>query len=365
MYKVQDIIDILEAHAPTPLQEKWDNCGMQVGNPEMEVTSALCTLDVTLNVVREAIEKGCNLIITHHPLIFGGLKSLTGKNDVERCVIEAIQKNVNIYAAHTNMDNVLKGVSGKMAEKLGLKKVAIMAPQSEKLVKIAVYVPQLHVTTVRNAMFAAGAGHIGNYDSCSFNVLGEGTFKALDASHPYVGEMGKQHFEKETRVEVVLPAFIQRKVISALKAAHPYEEVAYDVYSLQNEWDTVGLGVVGELETPMVESEFLALLKETFGASVVRHSPLCGKVVTKVAMMGGSGASYVGSAIAAGADFFVTGDAKYHEFFMPEGRLVLADIGHYESEQYTKELFKEIITKKITTFAARISDTDTNYVKYC
>lgn len=365
MPTVQDIITILEDHAPVALQEGWDNCGLQVGDRQMEVNEVLCTLDVTLDVVKEAEAKGCNMIVSHHPLIFGGLKSLTGRNDVEKCVVEAIKKNIAIYSAHTNMDNVEQGVSGKMAEKLGLTNRHIMSPQSGNLLKLAVFVPQLHVTSVRDAMFAAGAGHIGNYDSCSFNIQGEGTFRGLDDSNPYVGEPGKLHLEKEARIEVVLPEYVQGKVVSALKAAHPYEEVAYDLYPLKNKWETVGLGMVGELEEPLAESDFLDLLKKTFGVAVVRHSPLRGKLVKKVAVMGGSGASYLSSAMSTGADFFVTGDAKYHEFFQPEGRIVLADIGHYESEQYTKDLFKEIITKKIATFAARISETDTNYVKYC
>lgn len=365
MTKVKDIIDILEDHAPLALQEDWDNCGLLVGDRQMEVTEILCTLDVTFEVVREAIDKGCNMIITHHPIIFGGLKSITGRNDVERCVVEAIKHDVAIYAAHTNMDNVANGVSGMMASKLALRNTKIMAPQAGNLLKLVVFVPQLHVTSVRDAIFDAGAGHIGNYDSCSFNSQGEGTFRALDEANPYVGEPGKLHIEKESCIEVVLPEFVQGNVIAAMKGAHPYEEVAYDLIPLKNKWENVGLGVVGELETPIEESVFLDVLKSTFGVTVVRHSPLRSKIVKRVAVMGGSGASYLNSAIATGADFFVTGDAKYHEFFMPEGRIVLADIGHYESEQYTKELFKEIITKKITTFAPRISDTDTNYVKYC
>lgn len=365
MHTVQNIISIIEDHAPLALQEEWDNCGLLVGDREMQVSDILCTLDVTFEVVKEAISKGCNLIVAHHPLIFKGLKSITGRNDVERCVLEAIKNGVAIYAAHTNMDSVVNGVSGKMAQKLALKNTHIMVPQSDQLLKLAVYVPQLHVSSVRDAMFGAGAGHIGNYDACSFNMQGEGTFRALYDTNPYVGELGKLHIEKETRIDVVLPEYVKDKVIAALQGAHPYEEVAYDLFPLKNTWQQVGLGIVGELETPLSEGDFLDLLKTTFGASVVRHSPLRGEVVEKVAVMGGSGASYLSSAIVSGADFFVTGDVKYHDFFIPEGRIVMADIGHYESEQYTKELFKEIITKKIATFAPRISDTDTNYVKYC
>lgn len=365
MPTVKDIIHIIEDFAPVALQEDWDNCGLQVGDAAMEATGALCTLDVTFDVVDEAIAKGINLIITHHPLIFGGLKSLTGRSEVERCVIEAIKHDVAIYAAHTSIDNVKNGVSGRMAEKLGLKNCTILAPQAQKLVKLAVFVPQLHATTVRNAMFDAGAGHIGDYDSCSFSTQGSGSFRALDAAQPFVGELGKLHFEDEVKLEVVLPAFLQTKVVAALTAAHPYEEVAYDLLSLNNTWNNVGLGMVGDLELGMDEADFLNEVKEIFGVEVIRHSPLLDKKIKRVAVMGGSGASYMTSAMAANADVFITGDAKYHDFFAPEGRILLADIGHYESEQYTKELFVEIITKKITTFAAQISGINTNYVKYC
>ncbi len=365
MIKLQDIINILEAHAPLALQEGWDNCGLQVGDRQMVVTEALITLDVTLDVVKEAVAKSCNLIISHHPLIFGGLKSLTGRNEVEQCVLEAIKNDVAIYSAHTSLDSVKEGVSGKMADKLGLKNCRIMAPQSGKLLKLKIFVPQLHVSRVREAIFEAGAGHIGNYDSCSFNVQGEGSFRALEEADPYVGETGKLHFEKEAAIEVVLPEYIQGQVLAAMKAAHPYEEVAYDMIPLNNKWEAVGLGMVGELAEAVEESDFLTLLKTTFDVPVVRHSPLRGKKVKRVAVMGGSGASYLRNAMAAKADFFVTGDVKYHDFFLPEGRIVMADIGHYESEQYTKELIKEILTKNLTTFAARISETDTNYVKYC
>ncbi len=364
MYKVQDIIDILEKHAPLALQEDWDNCGLQVGDRSMEVTEVLCTLDVTLEVVSEAIAKGCNMIVSHHPLLFGGLKTLTGRNEVEKCVIKAVKNNMAIYSAHTNMDSVKQGVSGTMADKIGLKNRNILSPQQDKLVKLVVYVPLMHVVSVRDAMFAAGAGHIGNYDRCSFSSQGEGSFRALDDSHPYVGKTGEMHLEKEQKVEVILPLFIQQKVVAALKNAHPYEEVAYDILPLKNDWSDTGYGMIGELEDEMSEADFINKLKMLFHTPFVRHSPLLGKMIKKVAVLGGSGASYISSAIALEADIFVTADIKYHEFFIPENRILIADIGHYESEQYTKELFKEILTKNLITFAARISETDTNKVKY-
>lgn len=365
MVRVKDIIDALEEFAPAPLQESWDNTGLQVGDASMEATGALCTLDVTLDVVHEAKEKGCNVIVSHHPLVFGGLKSITGRNDVERCVIEAIKNDIAIYSCHTSIDNVELGVSGVMADRLGLQNCKILSPQSQRLLKLAVFVPKIHLTTVREALCKAGAGHIGNYDSCSFSSAGSGTFRALDGAAPFVGELDQLHDEAEMKLEVVLPDFLQAKVVSAMLEAHPYEEVAYDIYSIQNKWNAVGLGAIGDLETPVDEKEFLQQIKHAFGVEVVRHSPLLNKKIKRVAVMGGSGASYMKDAMAQGADIFITGDAKYHDFFAPEGRIVLADIGHYESEQYTKELFVEIITKKMPIFAARISAQNTNNVKYC
>ena len=365
MCKVQDIINILEEHAPLALQEGWDNSGLQVGDRTMEVTQVLITLDVTLEVVKEAIAKGCNMIVSHHPLIFGGLKSLTGKNYVEQCVLEAIKNNVAIYSAHTNLDSVMDGVSGMMAEMLGLQNCKVLDARGGQLLKLKVYVPMSHLEQVRSVMFEAGAGFIGNYDSCSFAVQGEGSFRALEGANPFIGTINELHKEDEACVEVILPAFLQNKTVAAVKAVHPYEEVAYDIIQLKNNWDNVGYGMVGDLSEAMNEADFLDLLKKEFKLSVVRHSPLRGKMIEKVAVMGGSGASYLKNAIFAGADFFVTGDVKYHDFFLPEDSIVIADIGHYESEQYTKDLIKEVLTKKITTFAPLISDTDTNHVKYC
>ena len=365
MCKVQDIINILEEHAPLALQEGWDNSGLQVGDRTMEVTQVLITLDVTLEVVKEAIAKGCNMIVSHHPLIFGGLKSLTGKNYVEQCVLEAIKNNVAIYSAHTNLDSVIDGVSGMMAKKLGLQNCKVLDARGGQLLKLKVYVPMSHLEQVRSAMFEAGAGFIGDYDSCSFVVQGEGTFRALDGANPFVGTTNELHSENEASIEVVLPVFLQNKIVGAVKSVHPYEEVAYDIIQLKNNWDNVGYGMVGDLSADLEETDFLALLKSAFKLCVVRHSPLLGKKVKRVAVMGGSGSSCLKNAIFAGADFFVTGDVKYHDFFLPEKRIVMADIGHYESEQYTKDLIKEVLIKKITTFAPLISDTDTNQVKYC
>lgn len=362
--KVKDIIKHLDELAPLQYQESYDNAGLLVGAYDQETSSALACIDVTEAVIDEAISLKSNLIISHHPLIFGGLKSITGKNFVEKCVIKAIKHDIAIYASHTNLDTMYNGVSVKMADKLGLEQIKVLAPSKGNLLKIVVYVPHKHVDEVRNAMFNAGAGEIGNYNSCSFNVKGEGSFKGGDGTQPYVGESGKEHIEQETRIETITPKHIKGKVISAMLAAHPYEEVAYDIYMLENTYDKIGMGAIGVLPEPMEEQQFLDMLKKTFLCEKVKHTSLLNKKVRKIALCGGAGSFMLRSAIAAKADFFVSGDFKYHDYFNAENKVVIADIGHYESEQFTKDIFYDLLTKKITKFAVHLSNINTNPVKY-
>jgi len=297
-------------------------------------------------------------------LIFGGLKSITGRNFVERCVIKAIQQNIAIYACHTNLDAMYNGVSGKMAEKLGLVNTRILSKSKSNLQKLLVYVPNEEATKVRDAIFNAGGGSIGEYDSCSFNTHGEGTFKAGENTNPFVGEKGELHFEPETKIETIFPKHLKSRIISAMIAAHPYEEVAYDIISLENSYDKIGMGVVGELEEEMSELDFLQKLKDTFHCEAIKYTPLLNKKVKKIAMCGGAGSFMLRSAISAKADFFVSGDFKYHDFFNAENKIVIADIGHYESEQFTKDIFYDLLTKKIIKFAVHLSNINTNPVKY-
>lgn len=361
---VKSITALIEAEAPLSLQESYDNAGLLVGNPAMEVNAVLITIDVTEEVVDEAIAKNCNLIIAHHPLIFGGLKKLTGQNDVQRSVIKALKHDIAIYAAHTNIDNVLQGVSGKMADKLGLINRQVLVSKPNMLLKLITFIPQLHAYRVREAIFEAGAGQIGNYDACSFNVNGTGTFRANAAAQPFVGKPGELHSEDEVRVEVILPVYQKNAVLAALKKSHPYEEPAYDIIALENEWANTGAGIVGELAEPEDESAFLQRIKSVFGTTVIRHTRLLNRKISKVALCGGSGSSLLKNAIAAGADIYISGDFKYHEFFEAENRIIIADIGHFESEQFTKDIFYEIITKKMPTFAVQISDIKTNPINY-
>lgn len=362
--KLRELTGYLETLAPLALQESYDNSGLLVGDPEMEVKEALIALDCTEAVLDEAIRLGCNLVITHHPIVFKGLRKLTGANYVERTVIKAIQHNIALYAIHTNLDNVTGGVNSKIADRLGLEERQILSPKRQLLRKLAVFVPEKNAEELRQALFGAGAGQVGLYDQCSFNLHGTGTFRAGPGTQPYVGEIGKQHQEEEIRVEVIYPAYLEGGILGAMRSAHPYEEVAYDIYSLENAHQQVGSGMVGSLPEPMNPIGFLQFLKESMGAQVIRHTALPSHKVRKIAVCGGSGSFLLQDAIRAGADVFVTADYKYHEFFDADGKIVIADVGHFESEQFTQELLLEIIQKKFPTFAVRLTEIQTNPINY-
>ena len=350
--------------APLPLQDGFDNAGLQIGLTEAEVAGVLLCLDVTEAVVDEAVALGCNLIVSHHPLIFSPLKRITGSNYIERCVIKALANGIAIYSAHTNIDNAPGGVNYRIAEKLGLQNVRILVPKEDALLKLAVYVPVSAADAVRCALFAAGCGNIGNYDSCSYNVDGYGTFKANEGCNPFCGNVGELHREQEVRIETVLPAYLKNKVVAALIKAHPYEEPAFDIYQLKNAWDSVGSGVIGELPAECDEAEFLQGVKEKFNVGSVRHTPLLGKSVKRVALCGGAGGSFAGAAMAAGADVYITGEARYHDLFNYAGKMLVAVIGHYESEQYTMDIFKEIIEKACPGVKVMKTVVNTNPVNY-
>ena len=361
---VQDISRCIEQFAPLGYQESYDNAGLLVGDPRMEVSGGLITIDVTEEVVQEAIDKDCNLIIAHHPIIFGGLKRLTGQNYVERTVMKAIQNNIAIYAAHTNLDNVWNGVNGEIGDKLGLVNRAILQPMNDQLFKMVVFVPIKYSDKVRVALCEAGAGAIGDYDYCTYNLEGKGSFRGGENTNPHVGEKGKVHFEEEIRIETIFPRVKQSSIVRAMLEAHPYEEVAYDIYPLANSFDKVGAGLVGVLPEPMEELEFLEQLKKIFGLACIRHTQLLSKKIKKVALCGGSGSFLLRQAIGARADIFISGDFKYHELFDAEKRILIADIGHYESEQFTKDVFYEILMEKFPKFALCLSEVVTNPVNY-
>ena len=362
--KIALVIETLEQLAPLSYQESYDNAGLLTGNDNWDCTGILCALDATEDVINEARQKNCNLVIAHHPIIFGGLKKITGRNYVESTVINAIKNDVAIYAIHTNLDNVIEGVNNKIADKLELINRKILAPKTGMLMKLFTFVPVEHAEKVRSAIFEAGAGYIGNYSECSFNAEGTGTFKGQEGTNPFVGEVGKRHEEKEIKMEFIFPAYLQHRIISAMTKSHPYEEVAYDVVPLANEYLQTGSGLFGELSSPVSEEQFLKQVKQTFGLSVIKHTKLLGKLIKKVALCGGAGSFLINRAIAAGADVYITSDIKYHEFFDANDKLVIADIGHWESEQFTIELLFDIIQSKFPTFAVQKSEVTTNPVYY-
>jgi dinuclear metal center YbgI/SA1388 family protein len=364
MTMLSSIIHHIESVAPLAYQESYDNSGLVVGEPSDEITGALLCVDVTLAVIEEAFKEGLNLIISHHPVIFNPLKQLTGKNTTQKIILEAVRNRIAIYCAHTNMDNVDEGVNKMICNKLGLINTAILQPQKNILFKLVTYVPLSHADAVRNALFDAGAGQIGNYDMCSFNAEGKGTFRAGEGADPFSGEIGKLHFENEIKLETIFPLHSKNAVLKALIKAHPYEEVAYDIFALENSFNRVGSGMTGELPEPVSEAGILNHIKNIFSCQVIRHSRLLDKPVKKVAVCGGSGSFLIPAAIASGAQLFLTGEIKYHQFFDAEDKIVVADTGHYESEQFTIEIFYEILKKNLPTFAVRFSRINTSPIYY-
>lgn len=362
--KIQDITSLLETIAPLSLQEEYDNAGLITGDPGWDCTGVITTLDVTEDVVNEAIEKKCNLIVSHHPIIFGALKKINGKNHVEKTVIAAIKNNIAVYAIHTNLDSIKDGVNKKIAEKLNLQDLQILQPRESLLKKLVTFAPPDRAEHIRNALFEAGAGSIGKYSECSFNMEGTGTFKPGEGADPYVGTIGERHEEKELKIEVIFHAYLQHKVTAAMIKAHPYEEVAYDILPLGNYLSDVGSGMIGDLATPVTEVQLLELIRLAFGLKVIRHSPFSGKKIKKIAFCGGAGSFLLPAALLSNADAFITSDIKYHDFFDPEGKILLTDIGHYESEQFTTDLLFDILRQNFPNFAVLKTEVNTNPVNY-
>jgi dinuclear metal center YbgI/SA1388 family protein len=364
MPKIKEITDLLEGIAPRSLQEDYDNSGLLTGHSSWTITSILVTLDCTEEVVQEAIDQKANLIIAHHPIIFKGLKKLTGQNYIERTIINAIKNDIAIYAIHTNLDNVHLGVNKQIAEKLGLLNLKILMPKRDTLAHLVTFVPKESTEHVLGALYQAGAGNIGNYKDCSFRSMGTGTFMPVGTANPKVGSLNRLEKTEEERVEVIFPFHLETQLLKALRTAHPYEEVAYYLTKLENENQEVGSGIIGELSEPIEPIEFLKRLKNKMNTACIRHTAFIDKKIKKVAICGGSGSFLLPKAISAEADVYVSADFKYHEFFDADGKIIIADIGHYESEQYTKELIIGILKEKFTTFAINFSKTVTNPISY-
>ncbi len=361
---VNHICKALEELAPLALQESYDNSGLLLGNRNTELSGVLICIDVTEEVLHEAITANCNMIVSHHPLVFTSLKSITESNMVERCIVLAIKHNLAIYACHTNLDSVSGGVSFRMAQKIGLTQTRVLQAKKDSLLKLVTFVPLKHLNNVQTAIFEAGGGQIGKYDCCSFTSTGKGSFRASEGCHPFVGKIGKIHTEDETRLEIIIPAYLKTIITKILLQTHPYEEPAFDFIPIRNDWSQAGYGIIGNLEKPTSEKDFLFQLKKVFKASCIKHTSFTNKKIQKVAMCGGSGATLINLAIASGADVYVSADFKYHDYFLAESKLLIADIGHFESEQFTKEIIFEHLTKKLSKFAIRFSEINTNPINY-
>jgi len=362
--RIYDILSYLESKFPITSQASFDNCGLLVGDNQATLQATLICLDCTEEVIDEAISLGCNLIIAHHPLIFKGIKKLTGANYIERTVLKAIRSNISIYAIHTNLDHALEGVNAEIARRLGLVNYRILDPQPNVLVKLSVFVPIAYVEVVKSTIFNAGGGTMGNYDSCSFLTLGEGTFRPLEKSDPFTGKTGMLSQVSEQKLEFLVSTHQLQDVLKAIVQVHPYEEVAYDIVSLENVNSYEGSGMIGELPNSMDCIEFLDQLKQTFKCGVIRHTELLSKEIKTVAFCGGSGSFLLSKAIRQKADIFITGDFKYHEFFDADKQIIIADIGHYESEQFTSELIYRILTEKFVNFAFNVTKVNTNPINY-
>ncbi|KAA1246727.1 Nif3-like dinuclear metal center hexameric protein [Aquimarina sp. RZ0] len=362
--QIKEVISHLETLAPIAYAEDFDNVGLLVGDKNTAITGILVTLDTLEIIVDEAIEKNCNFIISFHPIVFKGIKKFNGNNYVERVVMKAIKHDIAIYAIHTALDNTLQGVNDMICEQLGLINRKILIPQSGNIKKLVTFAPTAEAELLRAKLFEAGGGTIGNYDNCSFSSKGTGTFRALKNANPSIGDVGKTQYEKETQIQITYPKHNERVIIKALFENHSYEEVAYEITTLENKNQHIGMGMVGDLPDQMDESEFLKHIKNVFKTGCVRHSSTLGKPIKKVAVLGGSGSFAIKNALHAKADIFITSDLKYHQFYEAEGRIILADVGHYESEQYTKNLIVSYLRKKISNFAIVLSDKNTNPIQY-
>ena len=355
MIKLSTIIQTIEEFAPKKYQESYDNSGLQYGDPNQEIKQVLIALDVTEELIEEAIETESNLIVSHHPLFFREIKNISPETALGRIITKAIQHEIAIYSCHTNLDTIQNGVNQKICEKLSIRHPEVLEPKQDVLKKLVTFAPKDHADKVRNAIFEAGAGSIGNYDMCSFNTPGKGTFRGLEDTNPFVGQKGKLHVEDEIRIETIFPASFKTQIITALLSNHPYEEVAYDVYPLDNASAGLGIGMVGELDQPINLTDFFDKIKEIFKIPCIRYAPNLSPRIKRVAVCGGSGSFLLRQAIQKKADIFLTSDIKYHQFFETENNIIFADIGHFESEQFTKEIIYNLLMEKFPKFAVRFS----------
>ena len=362
--KLAEIIKYLEEKVPLSYQESYDNCGLLVGDKDTKITSVLTCLDCTEEVIQDAIEKKCNLIVSHHPIIFKPLNRLSNSSYVERIIFQAIKNDIAIYALHTNLDNIINGVSYTFTDRIGLKNVKILKEKNSGLSKLITYVPKKYFIKIQTALFSVGAGKIGNkYDQCSFYSDGLGTFRPLEEANPFIGKKNNFSSQKEVKLEIVFSSYLQKNVVKTLLEAHPYEEVAYEIIRLNNS-NNIGSGVIGDLNEKMDVQSFFKLLKKVMPYSILKHTKLSNKQIKRVAFCGGSGSFLSNEAILKGADIFISSDFKYHDFFSADGKIIIADIGHYETEQFVAEHISRILKKNFPKLDVILTKIDTNPISY-
>lgn len=362
--KLKEFMLTLETWAPLAFQEDYDNSGLIIGDPEQVINRILICLDVSPDVIDEALEKQCNLIISHHPLIFQGIKRITTIQPSSEMIVTLIKNNIAVYAMHTNLDNSFDGINALLGKKIGLSGMKILSPKTGLLRKLVTFCPVGYAEKIREVLFYAGAGHIGKYDRCSFNCDGTGSFRAASDANPFVGKKGEIHYENETRIEVIYPVYLESTIVEALLTNHPYEEVAYDIYPVNNKFSQSGSGLIGYLESDENEKDFLDRIKTIFQLPVLRHSGLLAKPIRSVAVCSGSGIFLMPEAKRERANVFLTGDIRYHDFQQGDNKLLIADIGHFESEQFIKELIHSKLNEKFPNFGVLISESEKNPVKY-
>jgi len=362
---IKQVTQFLEQKFPLYLQEDFDNCGVQCGDVRQEITGAMVCFEMSEQVIDEAIAEGCNLVISHHPLILKrGITKILPTDRVGAMICKALAHNMVLYSMHTNIDSGVGGGNDVFAEKLNLQNVKVLEPHKGLYRKLVVFVPKENAEALKSALFEIGCGVQGNYDSCGYTVHGQGQFRPLKGANPHIGEENQLEHVEEERIEMIYPTGLQRTVVQAIYEHHPYEEPAFDLLPLENESRTIGLGRIGELPKVMPVSEFLECLKDKLGFEHCRYAGDTTKMIHKVAVCGGGGSSFIDLAIASGADAYVSGDFKYHDFFKSHSGTLLVDIGHYEGEYFIKNIIHQQIKENFTNFAALISKMEKVEVKY-
>ena len=364
MVSINNIIDLLDEWAPPAYAEDFDNVGLLVGDSSKQCTGVLVSHDCIEVVLDEALDTNCNLIVCFHPILFTGLKKITGRDYVEKVILKAIRNEIAIYALHTRLDNHPEGVNKLLSDRLGLLESKVLIPKPSGLKKLSTYVPKSDVDDVLQALHQAGAGAIGNYSECSFILEGKGQFRGNEKSQPHIGNPSEKTQVEEVQIQVVFESYLKEKIQNALITAHPYENIAYEIFILDNTLDKVGIGRIGKLAQPHTEEQFLSFVKEKLQTQLIRHSPFTRKPIETVAVLGGSGSFAISNALSQKADAFITADLKYHHFYQGGNTLLLLDVGHFESEQFIKNLIVDYLSKKLPNFAIILSHAKTNPVNY-